>query len=129
MAAQTATSPWIALFFGIFQPVGIIATIMTALLVEGIMVFGLASALVCSICAPFSVLSAPLSQFLLRLLSDTMVYFSRLPSLALPDETGRLLLSFAVAGLALFIYARPYVEYRAWQGRSPPGAVARSRPP
>jgi predicted membrane metal-binding protein len=117
MAAQTATSPWIALSFGIFQPVGIIATIATAFLVEAIMVLGLVSALACSVFAPLAGLTAPLSQLLLRLLSESMSFFSRLPSLALPAETERSLQAVAVVGLGLFIYALPYVQYRAWRRR------------
>ena len=121
LAAQAATSPWIAIFFGVFQPVGILATVLTATLVEGLMIFGLVSALLASVVPALALLTSPLTRLLLHSLIAAMDFFARLPSLTLVAPEARIAVAVAVAAFALFIYARPHADYRrarrSWEER------------
>ncbi|HUX36293.1 MAG TPA: ComEC/Rec2 family competence protein [Rectinemataceae bacterium] len=113
LAAQLATAPWIALFFGIVQPVGILATLATALLVELVMIGGLVSALLSSILPPLAIVSAPIELFFIRLLEDAMRFFAALPSLSLPEGPARLSAALAIVLFSAFLYALPHVQSRS----------------
>lgn len=115
LAAQLATSPWIALSFGIVQPVGILATLATATLVEAVMIGGLLAALIVAILPMAALVTAPVELFLLRFLEEAMRFFAALPSLKLANPTEGLIAAFAIVLLASFLYALPHVRF---SGRS-----------
>jgi ComEC/Rec2-related protein len=117
LAAQAATSPWIALVFGVFQPVGVLATVATSLLVEAVMILGLVGALLGAALPPILGLIAPIERLLLHTLSTAMALFARLPSPVLSGTLERAALALAIALFALFIYARPHVEHLVFRRR------------
>ena len=122
LAAQIATSPWIALSFGIVQPVGILATLATATLVEAVMIGGLLAALVVAILPQAAVATAPVELFLLRLLEETMRMFAAIPSIRLGDPLVAATAALSIVLLAAFLYALPHVRFPG-SPRQPSGAV------
>ena len=127
LAAQIATSPWIALSFGIMQPVGIVATLATATLVEAVMIGGLLAALLVAILPAAALLTAPVELFLLRLLEEAMRLFAALPSVKLDEPLTRAIGAAAIVLLAAFLYAVPHVRFpgRSGQAAGPLGGSSR----
>lgn len=119
VAAQLATSPWIAVTFGVFQPVGIVATLATALLVEAIMILGLAAIPLVAIVPAAAALTAPLETFLIRTLETAMRFFAALPSPVWPEGAPRIVVAVVIVLCAAFLYALPHVH-------PSPGAAAPS---
>ena len=113
LSAQLATSPWIALSFGIFQPVGIVATVATSLLVEIVMIGGLVAALLSVTLPPIVFVTAPLELFFIRLLEAAMRFFAGLPSLTLPEGAPRISAALAIVLFSAFLYALPHVQPRS----------------
>jgi len=118
LAAQIATSPWIALSFGIVQPVGIVATLATATLVEAVMIGGLLAALVVAILPPVALVTAPVELFLLRLLEEAMRLFAALPSIRLANPAEVLIAALSIVLLAAFLYAVPHVRFPGRSGQA-----------
>ena len=114
LAAQAATASWIALNFGVFQPVGILATVLTGPLVEFLMIFGLVGTLVVALVPVAAFVTAPVEGFLLDCLSASMRFFAGLPSLALAELGPRLALALAVVIFAALIYGLSHVESRVF---------------
>ncbi len=119
IAAQLATSPWIALFFGIVQPVGILATLATAALVEAVMIGGLLATLIVALVPMAALVTAPVELGLLRLLEEAMRFFAGLPSLRLDGSAPRWIAALAIVLLAAFLYAWPHVRFPCRALRAP----------
>ncbi|HOX48555.1 MAG TPA: ComEC/Rec2 family competence protein [Spirochaetales bacterium] len=133
LAAQAATAPLLAFTFGTLYPAGLLASVLSALLVAAFMWWGLAAALLCGFCPALAPLAAPVSRLLHGLLSGTMARFAAWPELALPGRRGAALASALVVLGACFVYALPHVEHRIWLRRlaagERPGAVPRGLRP
>jgi len=111
LAAQTATAPWIVLTFGVFQPVGILATMVTAALVEAVMIGGLVSAFVALAVPAAAALTAPLESFLVRLLEGSMRFFAALPSFSFVEPVPKAIVAIAIVLFATFIYILPHARF------------------
>ncbi|MFZ4618024.1 MAG: ComEC/Rec2 family competence protein [Rectinemataceae bacterium] len=118
LAAQAATASWIVLNFGVFQPAGILATVLTGPLVEFLMVFGLVGTLVVALVPAAASVTAPVEGFLLECLSGSMHFFAGLPSLALAETGPRCALALAVVIFAALIYGLSHVESRAFRNHA-----------
>ena len=117
LAAQAAVSPVLAFSFGYLQFAGILASMAAAPIVTAMMWWGMGSGLLCSFAPWAAPIAVPVSDFLYSLLIGIMGAAASAPTLPLPSFASQVAASFAVAGLAALVYARPYAEYRA--GRAP----------
>jgi ComEC/Rec2-related protein len=113
LAAQAAVSPLLVFSFGYLQFAGIPASMLAGPVVTATMWWGMGSGLVCSFLPFASPLAIPVSDFLYRVLMGIMNAAAACPAIALASTASRILAVAAVAGLAAFVYARPYAEYRA----------------
>jgi competence protein ComEC len=123
LAAQAALSPLLASTFGYLQFAGVPASMAAGPLVTLIMWWGMGAGLLCSIFPSARSFAIPISDLLYDLLMAVMRTAASVPVLRLDAIAAKTAASFAVACLTALVYARPYVEYRAWACQAHPARL------
>ena len=120
LAAQCATGPLMALAFGALYPAGILASVVSSPLVAAFIWWGLGASLLVGLVPALGPALALVSGLIHRVLAWTMAFFADWPSISLSGAALPLAAAVVVL-IAAFVYALPYVEYRAFAHRRAQG--------
>jgi ComEC/Rec2-related protein len=120
LAAQCATAPLMAIAFGALYPAGILASVVSGPLVAAFIWWGLGASLLVGLVSGLGPSLALVSGLIHRALAWTMAFFAGWPSIALSGAALPLAAAVVVL-IAAFVYALPYVEYRAFAHRRAQG--------